>query len=393
MTPTHPDLVALGDGTPRHVALQTPVVTGAAIELAATGSNVFRKEVLKAGTIEYKGQPLEFTPDYLDGLVLAHAQGVYPTVPLVFAGPDNAHTQDVERIRGEVLSLEREASSLYALVRASNDDAAKLLRENPNIGVSVRIEQPVKRADGKVWDHAVQHVLATANPVVPGLSPWQPVELSAPVVDVIDLSTLDFASSAEVVHPTDKEPSMTALTDEETAQLRSLLAAIAEAEEEPADEETDGPSDEELAALAQGLLDEDKTKEPVALSAETTEALELANQRIDAQAIELAQIRAERDAERYARLRDQLATDHGIPPAITELARPLLTGARTIELSAGQNVDVGEIVRKVMVALADHTRLVDLSRPIAYDTGTQDEEASAKARAEETKAYRSKFGL
>src|SRR5581483_5130203 len=47
----------------------------------------------------------------------------------------------------------------------------------------------------------------------------------------------------------------------------------------------------------------------------------------DRQAIELAELRAERDQEKWNYEREQLVRDYGIPPAVVALAEPLLKGA------------------------------------------------------------------
>lgn len=381
-----------------HVAIQAPIVESESVELAKN-SRIFRKEVLKVGKINYKGDVLDFTESYLDGLVLAHQDGVFPVVPLVFAPDDNRHTQDVERIRGEILGFERNAAGgLDAIVQASNDKAAQLLRENPKIGCSVRIEQPINRADGKSWPAAVQHVLATANPVFPGLTPWQPVDLAVDDLPVIDLSIYDFADGEDEENTMADKP--VPLSDEETARLRQLLSQL-EGTEVADETEDDGyvlPSDDEMAQIAASLLaDDDETEDEVVqdelveiAASNDSHAIELAN-RVDAQAIELATLRAERDAERYARLRDQLAHTDGIPPHITELAKPLLLGRNVVELSSGASVDAGETILKVMKALAA-SKLVDLSNGVVYDTPKSAEEDSA-VRESEAADYLKTFGL
>lgn len=381
------------------VAYQMPMETGTAIEL---GKNLFRKQILRVGSISYKGQRLDFTPEYLDGLARAFTERAFDSVPLVFAGADNAHTQDVERIRGEVIGLERNGDRLDAIVQASSDVAARHLRENPGIGVSVRIEQPIERADGQSWPAAVQHVLATANPRITGMEPWCPVDLAAHDESVIDLSLLDFADGGEDATTETQEDNVpeAVFTPEEIARLRALLTA----DDKPAqDDEADDdgyqmPSDDELAAIAAAALDTDDEREPVAagaeLSAEAAEAIELANSRVDQMSVELAQLRAERDTTRYERERDELAERYGIPPRITELARPLLLGSHVVELSNGGSVDAGEIMRGVLKALGEHVKLIDLSGPTVFET-SRDDQAAADEQSRETDAaaYIAQFGL
>lgn len=379
-----------------HVAIQAPIIETETVELAAA-ANLFRKQVLKCGSINYKGRRLDFTPEYLDGLAAAHAEQAFDAVPFVFTDAANAHTQDPARIRGEILAFERTGDGLDAIVRVPDPKAAQLVRDFPKLGVSVRIEQPIERADGKTWPAAIQHVLATANPRVTGMRPWEPVDLAVDDLPVIDLSTYDFADGEDT--PDDEETVMadqpSAFTDEETARLRALLAQLDTPTDPPADDGYMLPSDEELAEIAAGLFDEEDEDAPAEVAASSdNEALELANSRLDAQAIELAQMRAERDAERYERLRTELATAHGIPPAITELARPLLLGSHVVELANGGTVDAGEVMRKVLTAVGEHVKLVDLSSDTVFDTsGAADAQFEAKAREDAAAAYRREYGL
>lgn len=389
------------------VAIRTPLLDGDTVELAK-GGRYFWKDVLRTGSIDYKGRRLDFTPDYLDGLITAHREGAFDSVPLVFAAADNAHTQDVERIRGDILGFRRDGDRLRALVHASTDEAADLLRNNPKIGCSVRIEHPIARADGKTWQAGVQHVLATANPRINGLGPWEPVELGSDDRPVIDLSTYDFADDGDGTdsadHPEEDEmpdaPSPQ-LTADELAQFRALLAAQHGQDtpvEQPA--QPGEPTDTELEEIAAALLAEDDPADTPAmagagaeLSADAREAIELAQTRADRLEIELAQLRERDQQNSYERLRDELAAD-GIPPRITELAKPLLHGTHTVELANGDDVDAGQIVLSVMRELAA-AKLVDLS---AGDT-VYDADAHAKARAAdesrtaEMAAYRTQFGL
>lgn len=390
------------------VAILAPLDHGDAIEL---GKRIFRKQVLRAGSINYKGRRLDFTPDYLDGLVQAFRDEAFDTVPLVFAPADNAHTQDVDRIRGNVIGLERVGDRLDALVEFTDDRSAQLVRDHPKLGVSVRIEQPIERADGKTFPAAVQHVLATANPRITGMAPWTPVDLATHTGEVLDLSTLDFAdlgedttAAATTETQEDDVADEPVFTPEEIARLRALLDITDHtADDTDGTDDGDGyemPSDEELAAIAAAALDDDTEqtdteREPsMALARETVEALELAQSRLDAQEIELARMRAERDTARFERERDQLAETYGIPPRITELARPLLTGSHAIELASGARVDAAEVMRKVLTAVGEHVKLIDLSGPTVFEASRDEDEQRAAADRETAAAeYAREFGL
>lgn len=395
-------------------AIQAPLVESAAVELAKD-SRLFRKTILRQGEINYEGRRLKFSPAYLDGLAQAYRDHAFDAVHLTFADDRNRHNLSPEWVRGEVIGVERTPDGLDAIVRASNDAAAQLLRDNPKIGVSARIVPDLERADGKRWPAAIHHVAATTDPRVNALGPWVPVDLATDDRTVIDLSGYDFAGPGETADPPNDEEGQMALTEEDVARIvRSVLAETPT----PPPDKSDGqmPSDEELAEIAAGLFGDDEwntattgteTKaepeaeaeaepkvEATALSAEHAQALELANSRIDAQSIELARWRERAEKADYEAERDRLVRDHGIPPHVVELARPLLLGSHTVELSNGSDVDAGDVVRKVMTALAEHTSMVDLSRSTVWDGDAAARTAADdQARAADAADYVTKFGL
>jgi hypothetical protein len=70
------------------------------------------------------------------------------------------------------------------------DEGERLLRTNPNLGISARIIEGYERSDGRYFPAAFQHVLGTLDPRIPALGPWEPVaEMSNEgPVPVLDLS-------------------------------------------------------------------------------------------------------------------------------------------------------------------------------------------------------------
>jgi len=107
---------------------------------------------------------------------------------------------------------------------------------------------------------------------------------------------------------------------------------------------------------------EQHQEEPVAagLTAEAQFAIDLATARADETARELSVITARMREADYQAEKRKLA-DLGVPPFITELARPLLEGAgRAVELANGKTADAGQIMRKVLTEYAQQARLLDL---------------------------------
>jgi len=399
-------------------AVLTPFTTADAVEL---GNRLWRKRVLPVGDVEYKGRLLHFTRDYLGQLVSAFTSRAYDQVPFQLADAANTHSNDPERFRGEIKSMDLEDDGLYVTAELT-EDGERVLTANPRLGVSARIVEDYARSDGQRYPAAIQHVLGTLDPRIPGLGAWEAIEAASPVPDeVIDLSASTFAGeAAPAASPapllskpdpaeappegTDGMPDHDALTAEQKARLTALLelpdeqldalaagglvltpdellALTGSADDGPADEagDDDEPdeaadseddlamqiaamTDEEFAAMQEAFAAEQHQEEPVAaaLSAEAQFAIDLATARADETARELSVITARMREGDYQAEKRKLA-DLGVPPFITELARPLLEGAgRVVELSNGKTADAGQIMRKVLTEYARQARLLDL---------------------------------
>jgi hypothetical protein len=398
-------------------AVLTPFSASEAVELAA---QTWRKRLLPIGSIDYRGRTLRFTKDYLASLAAAFQNRAYDQVALQLADTENRHTNDPERFRGEVTGMELGDDGLYVTVHTT-EAGSKVLEDNPRLGVSARIVEDYARSDGKHFPAAVQHILATLDPRIPGLGAWEAIEAASPVPDeVIDLSASTFAGeAAPAASPapllskpdpaeappegTDGMPDLDALTAEQKARLTALLelpdeqldalaagglvltpdellALTGSAEDGDSTGNTDEPgepeagseddlamqiaamTDEEFAAMQEAFAAEQHQEEPVAaaLSAEAQFAIDLATARADETARELSVITARMREGDYQAEKRKLA-DLGVPPFITELARPLLEGAgRVVELSNGKTADAGQIMRKVLTEYARQARLLDL---------------------------------
>jgi hypothetical protein len=174
---------------------------------------------LPVGSISYMGRTLKFTRDYLAALVRAFHDGAYDAVPFQLAPGDNSHSNDPERTRGWVTDMSLEDDGLWITAEVTSRGEA-VLRDNPALGVSARIIEQYARSGGQFYPAAIQHVLGTLDPRIPGLGPWQAVEMSnaGGGAIIIDLSGSAF--------PGEDGPE---LADRELAEL---LDAVAEAEEE-----------------------------------------------------------------------------------------------------------------------------------------------------------------
>jgi broad specificity phosphatase PhoE len=171
-------------------AVLTPFHRTQAVEL---GNRLWRKKVLPVGDVQYQGRTLHFTLDYLKGLARAFTDRAYDQVAFQLADAKNTHTNDPERYRGEITAMEAEPDGLWLTVNPT-EDGEKVLKANPRLGVSARIVENYDRSDGKHYPAAIQHVLGTLDPRIPGLGGWQVVEAATPVPEAVyDLSGASFA--------------------------------------------------------------------------------------------------------------------------------------------------------------------------------------------------------
>jgi hypothetical protein len=405
-----------GHGT---VAVLTPLCEGAPIEL---GNGYWRKQVIRHGDFKYKDprtgevRTLNFTPDYTAKLAQAYREKAYDAVPLQFAGPDNKHTNAIEATRGQVVGLEATADGLDAIV-SLEPDAEKVIDRHKALPVSVRIIENLDRIDGKKWPAAVQHVLATWDPQLTAMKPWERVELANDDVDhVLDLTQLaapsgvDYQEGATV--PETKTDD-TKMVENLSPEALTRLAKLAELLNDEGmfledDEDEDGyiePTDAEKDKIAAEALAGDQKpdgkapvdQQVVAASNEHTPSateIELAT-RLDRAEQETARLRDEAAARRYTELRNDLVTTAGIPPAAIDMCKEWLTGDTSIELSNGVTKDPGADIVKMLREIGKVHQLVDLSEPTVFATerSTPSEDDAFAANAEWAKAFLAERGM
>jgi hypothetical protein len=354
-------------------AVLTPFLRGDAIEL---GNQLWRKKILPVGDVQYNGRTLHFTKDYNDSLARAYAAQAYDQVSFQMADAKNTHTNDPERHRGEIVAMTSEPDGVWITMRPT-EAGAQVLRENPKLGVSARIVEGYARSDGQYFPQAIQHVLGTLDPRIPGLGAWTAIEAANQPAVTIDLSAATFVGQGEETEMPDLNPQQKANLDRllnlNSGDLDKLLgSAPAAPQTVPAagDPNPEDLNDQELADLIDAMSDEELAAletefqaETVAsagatgLSNEAQMAIDLANSRADELERQSMIFQGEFDAQRYENEKRALA-DLGVPPYITELARPLLEGqGRTVDLSNGSRVDAGQIMRKV---LSEYARMADM---------------------------------
>jgi hypothetical protein len=380
-------------------AFQMPVCVELATKL---GPKLFRKTVLKTGIINYMGQQINFDTDMLNQYVDNFNAGAKDQVPFVLVDASNRHVDLPERYRGEIKGLEvsKDGKRLDAVLEMTGS-GAKLIEDNPNLGVSIRAVDRLERPDGLTFGPTIEHVAGTLDPKINGLGPWIPVELSNPTANVIDLSGTDESTTTDEK----KESLMASLTDEQVQKLLGLLEGSDEApdknkknkkvthseaddDEDEQGLESDSATDDELEDVASSVdADEDENEDaPQLVSASNVdvEALELANARIDAQAVELARLRTEADRTRYESERQEMWSKFNLPPRIVDLARPLLEGSsNVVELSNGKKVDGGQVIRKVLHEFGTLMARLDLSNELGSSQENDEHSEAEKAKSRE----------
>jgi len=378
-------------------AVLTPTTTGPASNV---GGRLRRKQVLPIGGIDYTdpatGQTrrLDFTRDYLAKIVDSFNNRAYDTVKFQIADGNNKHNVDPERARGTVRALELTDAGLDMVVDLT-DDGVKLIDDNPDLPVSARLVEDLARADGKTFPVAVQHVLGTLDPRVPGMTPWQAVDLATdPDVPTVDLTAEDYTPK-EPEMPEEK-PSFLAkigkalgLTDTATEDEIVAKLAASKTTTEPADELTA----EEIAAL-EALANEG---EPVTaeLTAEQQQKIDLANARAEQANARAAAL--EEQARRNAWAAERADWLHkGVPSHLLDLAAPWCGGdtptgfidlANTETTVESVRDAAATDIRKMLDA---HKGLIDLS--VVGESPEPDEEA-AKTRQDQIRAHRHAAGI
>lgn len=379
-------------------AVLTPFLRGAATR-EAPGSKLWMKRVLPVGTIRYKGRYLHFTKDYNDSLARAFADQAYDQVPFQLADAQNTHTNDPERFRGDIVSMDSRPDGLWVRLKPTTA-GEKALEENPNLGVSVRIVENYDRADGKFYPQAVQHVLGTLDPRITGLGAWQAIEASNTPRDIIDLTGEQFTgqgSGGEMPELTDSQRrNLQTLLDIPPEEFDELIKGLTSPDFGAGDgQDGEDGTDDDLAAIIDSLTVEELEQLEAELEAETAAtagatglsheaviAIEMANARAEQAQEAVREINRKLDQGDFTSERARLVRDLGIPPHLVDLAQPLLQGnGHVVELSNGNKVDAGQVVRRLLSAMGEMNMLggvgIELGSPM-----DEPDEAARGQRAE-----------
>lgn len=312
----------------------SPLVQHEAIKLSE-GKSVFRKQILPRGKFNYEGEVIDFDTIAQDA-VQAFKDGALDQVAFQLADDKNRHNWDPKNYRGDVKAVELADDGVYATIDFSHyPDMQELVSKNPKFGVSATIERNLKRGDGKEYRHAFSQVLGTLNPKVNGMKPWEAVTLSQASDEVIDLTDAEVTSAVTTKPEEKKTEEGVTLSKEEYEKFQGFMKTLEEVDKMEFSNQGEGGDG--------GSATDDATAKAIQLANERAEnALKLARQ------AELKFAASDWSQRGSALIRD------GVPPAMIELAKPLMerpdTDVKPIQLSESESLDPKAIVLSVLEA-------------------------------------------
>lgn len=377
------------------------------IDLSGTarkvGNRLYRKQVLPITQIDYNGQKITFDRAYLRDLANAFKANAYDQVPFILANAKNQHHEDPRYFEGEVKSLELTDDGLDAVVELTPEGEA-LIQKNPKLGVSARIMEGLGKSDGRFFKRAIRHVLATMDPKIVGLRPWQAVDLSAEhdnseVVDLtaetyqgritemaktkakVTLSSVDAKSRTATVDLSqlsdDEFEAMLNLSDEEDEveiDPETGKPVIVDDEETDEDEEGDEEGDEEEEVPAPVAKSTPKKKKVTVEeeSIETSVPAPALASTVSDLSVTVATFQSDLARSRWETQRNELSRK-GVPPFLLDLAEPVLASraAHVIDLTAegGAKVDAKDTISKMLEGYAG---MVDLTPEMGHSIDMSD---------------------
>lgn len=333
-----------------------PVVTDDTVRKVTekgSGRTLYRKQILREGSFNYKGSNLDLTADRCAGLVQSFKDGAFDEVPFQFGGTQSEHNND-PKLRGGTLShMEHVPGKGVFGYFDLSEDAVKYVTQYPRFGVSPRIELGIERADGKKYDGAIQHVLGTLIPRLNGMSSWEKVELSAGANtkdnEVIDFSgeTYEVEDAPEIDFLNDKpvkDGDMPTISNEDLALLKEVR---------------------EERALIDSLAG--SVTPPPASSVGEGGNVQL-SQAVKANADAIEDIKRQSAAREWASTK-ALLLSQGVPPHALEMAEPVMLTADdgAIELSSGEKT-TSKV--RTLGLLEGMKGTVDLSDEKGHQVGT-----------------------
>lgn len=331
------------------------------VTLAGSDSKktLWKKEILPSGKRKYGSDELDFSK-ITDEVIKTFSDEGMSTVPFVFALPDNLHPetgQELTQLEGHLTKLEKGPSGeLYGYFDLSGSEKAQkaIDKMGGDLPVSCKIDVNYTRGDtGKTYGYALKHVCATTAPHIKGMGAWEKVELSEPIVgdDTLDLSDEDIdinndnaKEGIELADISKEDLDLILGFIKDTKEAEEAAAKLVNADNDKSPTEEDTPS--ELATV--GLTEEAKA------------AIELSEKKAQAALALAEKMQADAAEQAWQARRDKLSSE-GVPPAVLDLAEPVLKLHRkaTITLSDTESVDASQVISSILEEMRGTVRLSD----------------------------------
>lgn len=345
--------------------IQTPVDNTEIeyLELSEEDGTFWKQIIPMNYKLNYEGKDYLFDKSALESVKQAfNDKAVVDQTAFQLANDKNQHDSeediaagrhyDPKRYAGEIEKLIINSRGLFGKVRATKD-GAKLLQDNPKLGVSASLI-PNYEKDGKKYPLAMRHLLGTLDPKIKGMSGWTRNELLlSNVIDeneeVIDLTT---PTKPEENTPTDTgvDPNKVSVDKAEYEAAMAELKEFKEAE----------------STVDEWLKEQEESGNPVSLSNESPkrdpEIIRLSN--------EIAESKWEAKRADFMR--------KGVPMKMLDLATEVMkdgAGQTTINLSNDKTVDPKDLITQI---LHEAEGFVDLSEESGHSLSTEEHDAEKR---------------
>lgn len=206
-----------------------PGVRDSFVELSRTKTGrLFRKQILKKGTLNYNGRKITVDDDLFTSLTTNFKNKVCDIVQVPVAGAGNEHTEDPFRNIGEVVDLKAEGDKLFAYLDARDDSAADKLGKTL-LGASAMFSLDyTDTRTGKKAGPTLLHVAVTNRPHVVELEDFE--EVIAASAEGNDGQVVYLTASDDEEDPMTLDEIFASLKVEHGIDVPALQRKVAEAE-------------------------------------------------------------------------------------------------------------------------------------------------------------------
>lgn len=299
---------------------------------------LMEKEILRAGTINYKGRKVTFSEDDLAAAERNFYGNALDYVPFQLATDENSHS-DSPKLYGGTLEKVRRSTDGKKLIGSFRltDEVKRIVKHNPKFGVSVKLHPNyIRSSDEKEFGPTLLHVAGVHRPRITGMTPWQAIAASE-IEDDPD-TTINLADEGEYEEETIEQE--TTEPENNTEGGYEIMAG---------DGTTQTLTNEQLQEMIQ-------TGMTAALA-----PLKEENESLKTQVQNMSENNSRDKENQYKSLVNGKITEYktaGVPPAIADLAEELLLSfdkdARNVEIDLSEGETEDKVSRVELV-----TRLLD----------------------------------